>query len=68
MVLATLPPELASIGEPEERAIEYLHYRQFFNIWDVFDRVVECQALEVVPMSKDNRSSWVNDYKVGDGN
>jgi nuclear pore complex protein Nup107 len=65
LVLTALPPELASIANPEERAIEYLHYRQFFNIWDVLDRVVECQALEVLPMSKDAHSSWLNDYKVG---
>ena len=64
LVLTALPPELASINEPEERVIEYLHYRQFFNIWDILDRVVECQALEVLPMSKDAQSSWLNDYKV----
>ena len=62
--MAALPPELASISEPEERVIEYLHYRQFFNIWDILDRVVECQAREVLPMSKDAQSSWLNDYKV----
>jgi nuclear pore complex protein Nup107 len=64
LVLTALPPELASIADPEERAIEYLHYRQFFNIWDVLDSVVECQALEVLPMSKDAHSTWLNDYKV----
>ncbi|KAG2037080.1 hypothetical protein BDR03DRAFT_957901 [Suillus americanus] len=37
-----LPRELASIDRPEERATEYLHYRQFFTIWDSLDRVVEC--------------------------
>ncbi|KAG1773373.1 hypothetical protein EV702DRAFT_1181131 [Suillus placidus] len=42
-----LPRELASIDQPEERATEYLHYRQFFSIWDDLDRVVECQTLEV---------------------
>jgi len=66
MVLAMLPPELASIDTPEERAIEYLHYRQFFMIWETLDKVVECQALEVLPMNKDTRSTWLKDYKVCD--
>jgi nuclear pore complex protein Nup107 len=58
-----LPPELASIGDPE-RAVEYLHYRQFFTIWETLDRVVECQALEVLPMNKDTRVAWLKDYQV----
>ena len=29
-----LPPELASIDEPEEIATNYLHYHQFFLIWN----------------------------------
>ncbi|KAH7886730.1 nuclear pore protein 84/107 [Phlebopus sp. FC_14] len=45
-LLEILPRELASIDEPEERATEYLHYRQFFNVWELLDRVVECQSLE----------------------
>ncbi|KAG1880885.1 hypothetical protein F4604DRAFT_1748514 [Suillus subluteus] len=40
-----LPHALASIDQPEERATEYLHYRQVFTIWDSLDRVVECQSL-----------------------
>ena len=42
-----LPPDLAAIPEPEERATEYLHYRQFFIVWETLDRVVSFQALEV---------------------
>ncbi|KAH7921000.1 nuclear pore protein 84/107 [Leucogyrophana mollusca] len=62
-LLEMLPRELASIDEPEERATEYLHYRQFFNIWETLDRVVECQSLEVSLMNKDTRVAWLNDYK-----
>ncbi|KAG2346195.1 hypothetical protein BDR05DRAFT_959792 [Suillus weaverae] len=57
-----LPRELASIDQPEERATEYLHYRQFFTIWDSLDRVVECQSLEVSIMNRDTRAAWLSDY------
>lgn len=58
-----LPRELASIDQPEERATEYLHYRQFFTIWDSLDRVVKCQSLEVSIMNRDTRAAWLSDYK-----
>jgi len=61
-LLNMLPPELASIGEPEERATEYLHYRQFFTIWDALARVIECAALETPQMSRETRNFWVKDY------
>lgn len=60
-----LPPELASIGEPEDRATEYLHYRQFFMIWETLDQVVACQALETPHMDRDTRVAWLDDYTVG---
>ncbi|KAG2141846.1 hypothetical protein DEU56DRAFT_795071, partial [Suillus clintonianus] len=50
-----LPRELASINQPEERAIEYLHHMQFFTIWDSVGRVVECQSLEVSIMNRETR-------------
>lgn len=60
-----LPPELASIGDPEETATEYMHYRQFFAIWELFDRVLEVEAAEIQGgMTKDTRMAWLNDYKV----
>jgi nuclear pore complex protein Nup107 len=59
-----LPLELASISEPEERATEYLHYRQFFIIWDTLERVVECQALETPQMNRNTRAAWLEDYRV----
>lgn len=40
-------PDLAAIAESEERATEYLHFRQFFIVWETLDRVVSFQALEV---------------------
>ncbi|TFY77691.1 hypothetical protein EWM64_g6318 [Hericium alpestre] len=63
-LLEFLPPELASINEPEERATEYLNYRQFFNIWALLDRIVECQALETPHMTRDTRAAWLHDYKT----
>ena len=63
-LLSMLPAELGSISEPEECAMEYLHYRQFFNIWEALARVVECQALELQQMNKDTRSAWLKDYMV----
>jgi nuclear pore complex protein Nup107 len=64
-LLVLLPLELASISEPEERATEYLHYRQFFIIWDTLERVVECQALETPQMNRNTRAAWLDDYRVG---
>jgi hypothetical protein len=59
-----LPPELAAIGTPEERAAEYLDYRQFFIGWEMLERVTECEALEGPQMSRDTRAAWVKDYGV----
>ncbi|KAG6332899.1 hypothetical protein ID866_6186, partial [Astraeus odoratus] len=58
-LLDMLPHELASIDEPEDRATEYLHYRQFFNIWELLDRVVQCHSSGVSQMSKDARTTWL---------
>ena len=63
-VLELLPPELSSIKYPEDRSNEYIHYRQFFHVWETLDRVVECQALEVPQMTKDTRAAWLSDYTV----
>ena len=64
LVLDLLPGELSSIRDPEEQATEYLHYRQFFLVWQTLDRVVETQALEVPQMTKDTRAAWLSDYDV----
>jgi len=59
-----LPPELSSIPEPDEQATEFLHYRQFFDIWETLERITQCQALEVPNMSRETRTAWLSDYKV----
>ncbi|KAI0942549.1 hypothetical protein AcW1_003147 [Taiwanofungus camphoratus] len=63
-LLDMLPPELGTIRDPEEQATEYLHYRQFFVVWELLTRVVECQALEMPQMNKDSRAAWLSDYKI----
>ncbi|KAG2002400.1 nuclear pore complex protein [Coprinopsis cinerea AmutBmut pab1-1] len=62
-LLDLLPAELADISEPEDRATEYLHYRQFFVIWESVGRVVECQSRDLPGMSKDAKGVWVNEYR-----
>ncbi|KAK0213959.1 nuclear pore protein 84/107 [Armillaria fumosa] len=62
-LLRMLPLDLASISEPEVQATEYLYYRQFFVIWEALERVVEIQAMEVLQMSKETRTDWLEDYK-----
>ncbi|KAF7294646.1 Nuclear pore complex protein [Mycena indigotica] len=62
-LLVLLPIELASIPEPEERATEYLHYRQFFVIWETLERVVDCQALETPQMNRSTKAAWLQDYQ-----
>ncbi len=62
-LLEMLPPELGTLQDPEDQATEYMHYRQFFGVWETFARVVECQALEQPQMNKENRVAWLNDYK-----
>jgi hypothetical protein len=49
---------LVSMDQPQERATGYLHYRQFFTIWDSLDHV-EYQSL----MNWDTRTAWLSDYK-----
>ena len=64
LLLDMLPPELAAISMPEERAAEYLDYRQFFIAWETLERVAECQALEAPQMSRDTQAKWLRDYTV----
>ena len=63
-LLGMLPPELMTVSEPDESATEYLHYRQFFDIWETIDRVVDCQSLEVQKMTKETTSAWLKDFDV----
>jgi nuclear pore complex protein Nup107 len=66
-LLGMLPPELTTLDEPEERATEYLHYRQFFMIWETLERVVEYQARDVPGMGREARVEWLADYRVSVG-
>jgi nuclear pore complex protein Nup107 len=67
-LLEMVPSDLASISEPEDRATEYLHYRQFFVIWEILEDVVECQAVGGAGggfgMGKEEYGNWVNRYRV----
>ncbi|KAI0723479.1 nuclear pore protein 84/107 [Earliella scabrosa] len=62
-LLDMLPPELGSLQDPEDEATEYMHYRQFFGVWETLARVVECAALEQPQMNKDTRAAWLADYR-----
>ncbi|KAH6905125.1 nuclear pore complex protein [Coprinopsis sp. MPI-PUGE-AT-0042] len=62
-LLDLLPGELADISEPEEQATEYLHYRQFFVIWETLEQVVESKSKDVPGLSKDQKANWVNEYR-----
>lgn len=64
-LLEMVPPELASISEPEDQATEYLHYRQFFLIWETLEKVVEYQAAHVPGMTKEEHATWLAEYRVG---
>jgi nuclear pore complex protein Nup107 len=64
LLLDMLPPELAAISTPEERAAEYLDYRQFFIAWETLERVMDCQSLEAPQMSRNTRAEWLKDYGV----
>lgn len=65
---ALLPPELTAIAEPEGVATEYLHYRQFFVIWEMLGRVVKYQAEEstmaIHGPTREAKAAWVADYRV----
>lgn len=63
-LLELLPSELTSIPEPEENATEYLHYRQFFVIWDTLASVVECQSQNVPGLDRERKAAWLNRYRV----
>lgn len=70
-LLSLLPAELASISDPEEVATEYLHYRQFFVIWDSIAAVVDCQAQEArfaqnsgPGSNREARAQWIAQYRV----
>ena len=64
-VLDSLPERLASIAEPEEIATEYMHYRQLFHVWDLFERIADVIGLESVrELTKDAKVLWLTEYKA----
>lgn len=64
-LLDVLPEPLASIDEPEDIATEYMHYRQLFHVWDLFERIAEVSGIEIASeLTKDARIAWLNEYKA----
>ena len=64
-MLDALPEQLASISEPEDIATEYMHYRQLFLVWDLFEKAVDVATMEIAfEMTKDAKVGWLNDYRT----
>lgn len=63
-LLLDLPEQLASIDEPEDIATEYMHYRQLFHVWDLFERIAEVTETEITELTKDLKNTWLNEYKA----
>ena len=62
--LDVLPEELASISEPEDIATEYMHYRQFFYVWELFERIVDVNEVNTaLELTKDFKVAWLEEYK-----
>lgn len=59
-----VPPDLSSISEPEDRATEYLHYRQFFIIWETLEKIVEFQSTHVPGLGREENATWMAEYRV----
>ena len=64
-VLDSLPEQLASIDEPEDIATEYMHYRQLFYVWDLFERIANVVGVEFAhELTKDTKAAWLSEYKA----
>ncbi|EMD36111.1 hypothetical protein CERSUDRAFT_116015 [Gelatoporia subvermispora B] len=63
-VLEMLPPALGTRRDPEERATEYMHYRQFFSVWAVLARVVESASAGEQQIGKEAHAEWLEEYKT----
>lgn len=48
--------------------MEFLHYRQFFAVWEVIERVGEVrrmgEGMQVQGVTRETRGEWVRDYEV----
>ncbi|KAF8343281.1 hypothetical protein F5887DRAFT_1214057 [Amanita rubescens] len=58
-VLDMLPAGLAGISEPEERATEYPHYRQFFLALEID---MDMSRIGSIGASRETRAAWLSDY------
>ncbi len=59
-----LPEQLQGIKDLFGHSAEFLHYVQFFTIWDLMDRVAESQAQESTYTTKGAKATWLNSFKV----
>lgn len=62
-LLETAPPDLAVISEPEDRATEYLHYRQFFVIWETLEKISNYQTAFAPGLTGDEKATWFAEYQ-----
>lgn len=46
------------------QSAEYVHYLQFFAIWDLFDRISQVQLAESEATTKGAKENWLNNYAV----
>ncbi|TDL18237.1 hypothetical protein BD410DRAFT_775281 [Rickenella mellea] len=64
VLLLMLPAELKAIQDSREHSTEYYHYLQFFEIWDVLERIAESQATEGTYTTKGAKNTWLGGFKV----
>lgn len=63
-LLSLLPVTLRSMQDTDrEHGGEFLHYLQFFAVWDLFERITEYQLAESGCTTKGAREDWVKGYK-----
>lgn len=63
-LLEMIPPDLAVISEPEDLATEYLHFRQFFLVWETLEKIYESQSTWERGLTAGERPTWVAEYRV----
>ncbi|KAH8111554.1 107-domain-containing protein [Phellopilus nigrolimitatus] len=68
VLLTLLPAQLKLMpiadGFARTHGAEYVHYLQFFAVWDLFDRIVEAQLGESACTTKGARENWLAGYKT----
>ena len=64
-LLDALPEQLVSINRLEDIATEYMHYRQLFHVWNLFERIAEVTGIEIAnELTKDAKVAWLNEYEA----